>query len=121
MLLLCQAYERRLRLPLAAHDDHDSRHGYHHMKKHRQNLMPVLVALTAIELLLGLMLKRLIFGEKLTFGLAVDFRLPFELVRLWATVCRCDGIKIRPDAFRPVKVSIAGCLVLQKPRRVLIA
>jgi hypothetical protein len=66
MLLLCQAYERRLGLPLAAHDDHDSRHGYHHMKKrhgNRQNLMPVLVALTAIELVPGLMLERLIFGK----------------------------------------------------------
>jgi hypothetical protein len=53
---------------LAAHDDCDGRDSYRDMKKrygNRQNMMEVFVAFAVPQLFLGLMFKRLTFGEKL--------------------------------------------------------
>ena len=62
---------------LAAHDDCDGRDSYRDMKKrygNRQNMTEVFAAFAVPQLFLGLMFKRLTFGEKLLFILAVALR-----------------------------------------------
>jgi hypothetical protein len=50
--------------------------------RNRQNMMEVFMAFAVPQLFLGLMFKRLTFGEKLLFILAVSLRLFFEAVGL---------------------------------------
>ena len=94
------------------------------MKKrygNRQNMMEVFVAFAVPQLFLGSMFKRLTFGEKLLFVLAVPIRLFFELVGFWAAVRSGNGVKILLDAFCLIKIPRVGCLVLHKYRGVLVA
>ena len=94
------------------------------MKKrygNRQNMMAVFMTFAVPQLFLGLMFKRLTFGEKLLFVLAVPLPLFFEVVGFRATVRCGDGVKILLDAFCLIKIPRVGCLVLHKHRGVLVA
>ena len=95
------------------------------MKKrygNRQNMMAVFMTFAVPQLFLGLMFKRLTFGEKLLFVLAVPLRLFFEVVGLLAITVRCgDGAKVLLNAFCLIKIPRVGCLVLEKYRGVLVA
>jgi hypothetical protein len=97
---------------LAAHDDCDGRDSYRDMKKRYRNLhnmMEVFVAFAVPQLFVGLMFKRLTFGEKLLFILAVSLRLFFEAIGLRPRVCRGDGVKTLLNAFCLIKIPRVGC------------
>ena len=94
------------------------------MKKrygNRQNMMAVFMTFAVPQLFLGLMFKRLTFGENLLFVHAVPLRLFFEVVGFWAAIRCGDGVKILLDAFCLIKIPRVGCLVFQKNRGVLVA